>query len=110
MKTAVALLVAWLAVANGAIAAALPPPADAAESPGTASLTEGEVRKVDRDAQKLTLRHGAILNLDMPPMTMVFRVSDPAMLDNLEVGAKVRFHAEKVGGQLTVTRIQPGNG
>jgi Cu/Ag efflux protein CusF len=107
MKTAVALLVAWLAVATGAVAAALPPPADAAEA---ASLTEGEVRKVERDAQKLTLRHGAIVNLDMPPMTMVFRVSDPAMLDNLEVGAKVRFHAEKVGGQLTVTRIQPGNG
>lgn len=53
MKTAVALLVAWLAVATGAVAAALPPPADAAEA---ASLTEGEVRKVDRDAQKLTLR------------------------------------------------------
>ena len=72
-----------------------------------ATLTEGEVRKIDKPAGKITLKHGAIKNLDMEPMTMVFRVSDAAMLDQVKVGDKVSFVAEKVGGMLTVTRIAP---
>ncbi len=71
-----------------------------------ASLTDGEVRKVDKDARKLTLRHGPIQNLDMPAMTMVFQVTDPAMLDRVNTGDKIRFLAEKVGGAYTVTRIE----
>jgi Cu/Ag efflux protein CusF len=70
-------------------------------------MTEGEVRKIDKAAGKLTLKHGAIKHLDMEPMTMVFRVADPAMLDQVKPGDKVRFSAEKVGGLLTVTRIAP---
>ena len=75
----------------------------------TAALTEGEVRKVDKDAKKLTLRHGPILNLDMPAMTMVFQVQNPSALDQVKVGDKVKFAADKVGGTFTVTRIEAVN-
>lgn len=74
--------------------------------PGGA-LADGEVRKVDKDAGKLTLRHGAIPSMDMPPMTMVYRVRDPAMLDQVKAGDKVKFTMEKLGGTLTVTKIEP---
>jgi len=67
---------------------------------------EGEVRKVDKDAKKITLKHGPIQNLDMPAMTMVFQVKDPAMLEQVKAGDKVKFQAEKVGGTITVTRIE----
>jgi len=70
-------------------------------------MTDGEVRKVDKDNQKITLRHGEIKNLDMPGMTMVFKVKDPAMLDKVQAGDKVKFRAEKSGGALVVTEIQP---
>lgn len=56
---------------------------------------------------KLTLRYGPIINLNMPAMTMVFRVSNPAFLDLLMPVDKVLVHVEKVGGQFTVTRIDP---
>jgi Cu(I)/Ag(I) efflux system periplasmic protein CusF len=71
-------------------------------------LAPGEVRKIDKDAQKLTIRHGPLPQFDMPtPMTMVYRVKDPAMLDRVKPGDKVRFEAEKIGGQFTVIRIEP---
>jgi Cu/Ag efflux protein CusF len=69
-------------------------------------LADGEIRRVDKDAKKLTIKHGPIANLDMPPMTMVFQVKDPAMLDQVKAGDKVRFQAEKAGGQYVVTRIE----
>ena len=72
-----------------------------------ASMTEGEVRKIDKETKKITLKHGEIKNLDMPPMTMVFRAQDPAMLDAVKVGDKVKFDADKVGGQYTVTKLAP---
>ncbi|MFM9915363.1 MAG: copper-binding protein [Rhizobacter sp.] len=68
-------------------------------------LTDGEVRKIDRDNGKVTLKHGEIRNLDMPGMTMVFVVRDKAMLDLLKAGDKVRFKAIDDGGKLTVTEI-----
>jgi Cu/Ag efflux protein CusF len=71
-----------------------------------AALTDGEVRKVDKDAKKLTIKHGPIQNLDMPAMTMVFQVKDPAMLDRVKAGDKVKFSAEKIGGAYTVTWIE----
>ena len=74
-----------------------------------AGLSEGEVRKVDRSAKKITIRHGPLANLDMPPMTMVFQVRDPAMLARVKAGDKVKFEAEKVGGAFVVTRIEPAN-
>lgn len=69
-------------------------------------MSEGEVRKVDKDNQKITLKHGAIKNLEMPAMTMVFGVKDPALLDKVQVGGKVRFTAEKAGAALVVTAIE----
>jgi Cu(I)/Ag(I) efflux system periplasmic protein CusF len=69
-------------------------------------MTDGEVRKVDKDAGKLTLKHGEIKNLDMPPMTMVFQVKDKAMLDMVKVGDKVRFKAVDDGGKMVVTELQ----
>lgn len=71
-----------------------------------AQSVEGEVRKIDKGQAKVTLKHGEIRNLDMPPMTMVFRVRDPAWLDKLAVGDRVRFDADKIDGQYTVTALQ----
>jgi Cu(I)/Ag(I) efflux system periplasmic protein CusF len=69
-------------------------------------MTEGEIRKVDKDAKKLTIKHGEIKNLDMPGMTMVFAVKDPAMVDIVKTGDKVKFKVEKINGALTVTAIE----
>jgi Cu/Ag efflux protein CusF len=71
------------------------------------ALAEGEVKKVDKDAGKLTIKHGPLDNLGMPAMTMVFHVADPAMLDEVAPGDKITFLAEKVGGFLTVTQLHP---
>ena len=71
-----------------------------------AALTPGEVRKVDKDAGKVTIKHGPLENLGMPAMTMVFRVKDPAMLDKVKVGDKINFAADKVNGALTVMRFE----
>lgn len=73
---------------------------------GAAALTAGEVKKVDKNAGKITLKHGRIENLGMSNMTMVFRVKEPAMLDKVKAGDKVKFAADKVNGALTVTRIE----
>jgi Cu/Ag efflux protein CusF len=86
-------------------AAALAMPAFAQQTAPSADMTDGEVRKVDRDTKRITLKHGEIKNLDMPPMTMVFQVKDPAMLDKVQAGDKVRFKAEKAGGAFVVTEI-----
>jgi Cu/Ag efflux protein CusF len=72
---------------------------------GTA-LSDGEIRKVDKDAKKITIKHGPLQNLDMPAMTMVFQVRDPAMLDSVKAGDKIKFRAESVGGAFTVTKIE----
>jgi len=80
--------------------------ATAALAQATGPLTEGEIRKVDKEAGKLTIKHGEIKNLEMPAMTMVFRTSAPRLLDSLSAGDKIGFHAEKVDGQFTVTVIE----
>ena len=69
------------------------------------SPSDGEVRRIDREGKKITIRHGPIRNLDMPPMTMVFQVADPAMLDAVKPGDKVTFEAVKVGTAYRLTRI-----
>ena len=103
-------------IATIALTAALAFPALAVEAhhqpttagdPGGAQLADGEVRKVDKDAQKITIKHGPIPSLDMPPMTMVFQVKDPALLEQVKAGDKVRFAADKVGSVYTVTKIEP---
>jgi Cu(I)/Ag(I) efflux system periplasmic protein CusF len=91
-----------LAVAGLLLACALN--AQAADS--AAPMTSAEVRKVDKESKKITLKHGEIKNLDMPPMTMVFRVKDVAVLDKFQAGDKVMFSAEKIDGAFTVTVIE----
>ena len=82
-------------------------PPQAAATATAATMAEGEVRKVDKDAGKITLRHGEIKHLEMPPMTMVFRVKDTAMLDQVKAGDAIQFKAEMVGGNYTVTELKP---
>ncbi|GAB3384775.1 copper-binding protein [Massilia varians] len=75
-------------------------------APATAELTEGEVKKIDKEAGKITLRHGELKNLNMSAMTMVFRVKDPAMLDQVKAGDKVKFAADRVNGAVTIVQLQ----
>lgn len=79
--------------------------ADDAHHKGEAQ-SDGVIRKLDKDAQKITIRHGPLKNLDMPPMTMVFRVKDAAMLDAVKRGDKVKFNAENINGAITITNIE----
>lgn len=74
-----------------------------------ADMTEGEVRKVDKDTGKLTIRHGEIKNLEMPAMTMVFQVKEPALLDKVKAGDKVKFRAEKAPSGYVVTTVEAAN-
>ena len=70
-------------------------------------LVDGQVTKIDESAGKITLRHGPIKKLEMDEgMTMVFKAQDPAMLKSVKVGDKVKFDADRVHGQFTVTTIQ----
>ena len=73
----------------------------------TMPMVDGEVRKIDLNAKKITLKHGEIKNLEMPPMTMVFQVKDPAMLEKVKVGDKVQFTVEDKNGAMTVLTIDP---
>jgi len=78
-------------------------------APASTPQTEGEVRKVDMELGKVTLRHGPITNLDMPAMTMVFSVTDKKLLEHLQPGDKVRFTAIREGGKIAITDIQPAD-
>ncbi|WP_019142697.1 copper-binding protein [Noviherbaspirillum massiliense] len=77
-----------------------------ASSASVDAMSTGEVKKVDKSAGKLTIKHGPLKNLGMDAMTMVFRVKDPAMLDQVKVGDKINFVAENPNGQLMVTRLE----
>lgn len=68
-------------------------------------MSTGEVKKIDKEQGKITIKHGELKNLGMPGMTMVFRVKDVAMLDKLTVGQKIKFIAENVDGALTVVKV-----
>lgn len=76
-------------------------PAFAAEE-----LSEGIVKKIDAPTQRLMVQHGPIKNLGMMPMTMMFKVKDPAMLKAVKEGDKVRFRVEDIGGNYTITRLE----
>lgn len=81
-------------------------PAGASAAAATTPMADGEVRKIDKEQGKVTLKHGPIANLDMPSMTMVFKVADPKMLDVVKQGDKVKFAASNVNGAITVTAIE----
>ncbi|MEP6609822.1 MAG: copper-binding protein [Burkholderiaceae bacterium] len=109
MKTVISTLSISLLVATStAFAQTAAPSPNAAIKPAQemADMVVGEVRKIDKDAGKITLRHAEIKKLDMPAMTMVFKVKDPGMLEKFKAGDKVRFKAEPLGGTLTVTEIE----
>jgi Cu(I)/Ag(I) efflux system protein CusF len=95
-------------VANAASHAGAPmgTPMTASSAMSAAAMADGEIRKVDMESKKITIKHGEIKNLDMPGMTMVFQVKDAALLDKVKVGDKVKFSAEKSGGAIVVTDIQ----
>lgn len=88
-------------------------PADAARpvsghaSVMTSAVNEGVVRRIDKEQGKVTLKHGPIPSLDMPGMTMVFKVADPKLLEGLREGDSVRFAADRVNGSILVTALQP---
>ena len=105
---AIASLITAATAAQAAGHAAAPMTTAPAAAAGKTDLpmADGEIRKVDMESKKITIKHGEIKNLDMPGMTMVFQFKDPAMLDNLKAGDKVRFKAEKAGGAIVVTDIQ----
>jgi len=96
LRTLIISLAAWPALAI------LP----ALAQPRADEMAEGEVRKIDKDAAKITLKHGEIRSLDMPAMTMVFNVRDKAVLDKLKAGDKVRFKAVNEAGKYVVTELQ----
>ena len=98
--SALALLIATPALADEAHHAAA-----AASAPASPDMAVGEVRRIDLDTGRITLKHGEIKNLDMPPMTMVFGVKDKAVLGLFKAGDKVRFRVVREGGQYTVTDI-----
>ncbi|VTU19244.1 copper-binding protein [Variovorax sp. RA8] len=110
IRLSLAVMIAALAFANSASAqpgsSAAAPSASATPSSAADELADGEVRKVDKEGRKLTLKHGPLKNLDMPGMTMVFRVKEEAMLDKVQAGDKVRFQAEKIDGKFTVTKLE----
>jgi Cu(I)/Ag(I) efflux system periplasmic protein CusF len=78
-----------------------------ATSSAAAAMSQAEVRKIDAAKQKITLRHGPLANLGMPPMTMVFSVKDAAELEGLNIGDKVQFVAQQQGSQFVATELQP---
>ena len=108
---ATAALIGASAISFAALAQPTPASAPRGEmkmgKPATAGdMTDGEIRKVDKDTKKITIKHGEIKNLDMPGMTMLFQVRDPAMLDAVKAGDKVRFKAEKAATGIVVIEIQ----
>lgn len=120
MKTLVAVAVVAAVAAVAAFAwfllPAPPRPEDEQPSGGHAShagdptaLADGVVLSVDRAAKNVTISHGPLYNLSMPPMTMGFQVADPMLLENIKAGDKVRFHVDVIGGAFTVMKIEPTN-
>lgn len=90
------------------------PPQGEAASGGHAShagdpsaLADGVVLSMDKGSNAVTINHGPLHNLGMPPMTMGFQVGDPALLDRIKPGDKVRFHVDVIGGAFTVMNIEP---
>ena len=84
-----------------------PTPAHTASgAAGESDWVEGEVRRVDREQGRITLRHGEIRSLDMPPMTMVFHAADPRQLDGLTTGDRVRFRVVADGSTYRLTAVE----
>ena len=97
MRNSIRILISLVTLAIGTASPAL----------AQSEMVDGQVTKIDASASKITLKHGPIKKFDMDDgMTMVFRVQDPGLLKQVKVGDKVKFEADKVNGQFTVTKIQ----
>ncbi|WP_372825073.1 copper-binding protein [Polaromonas sp.] len=111
LNTLLILVTTLAGTAQAASHASAPTGAEFAKTTAVAAtssdMAAGEIRKIDLTNNKVTIKHGEIKNLDMPGMTMVFQVKDVALLSKAKVGEKVRFSAEKAGGAIVVTDIQP---
>ncbi len=83
-----------------------PATAPASQTAAAKDMAEAEVRKIDKDAKKVTLKHGPIKNLDMPSMTMVFQVRDATLFDKMAVGEKIMFTAEQLQGAYVITGVE----
>ena len=99
------LAAAFVALASAPVVAQSAAPAVAQ----SAALTAGEIRKVDADQGKVTIKHEPIQNLDMPAMTMVFRAAKPELLKDVKAGDKVQFRVESVAGAFVVTELHSGH-
>ena len=109
MKTSTLIVSAALSLFAASSFAQVTTPATAAPAaaaPVVKDMADAEVRKVDKDAKKVTLKHGPIKNLDMPPMTMVFQVRDEKLFDKLVSGEKIKFTAEQLQGAYVVTGVE----
>ena len=106
--TVVTTMAAFLVAASGIARA--DPRQDSSQIAQTnstsAPMSDGEVRKIDREAGKITIKHGPLANLDMSGMTMVFRVKDSAMLDRVKEGDRIKFVADRMNGSLTVIQME----
>ena len=105
MKSTRSILLASL-ILTGPVLAQQPAAATPGSAPVAAEYAHAEVRKVYPDAGQILLKHGEIKSLDMPPMSMVFKVKDKALLNRVKVGDKVRFKAAQIAGDYTVTDLQ----
>lgn len=102
-----ATAIALSSLFSGAVFAQTSPDQNTMEMTANPGLTDGEVRKIDKEAGKLTIRHGEIKHLEMPPMTMVFVAKDKSMLDKVKTGDKVRFMVIYENGRMIITDLQP---
>lgn len=111
MKALVAIFMAIASLAAAGAHAETGHAGDAMAAQGSATsqsrMVDADVRKVDKATGKVTLAHGPLANLDMPAMTMVFRVKEAAWLDRLKAGDKIRFMAERIDGAITVVHFEP---
>ena len=83
--------------------------ADAMSAVSASHLADGEIKKINRDSKKMTIKHGDIKTLDMPGMTMVFQIRDTSLLETFKAGDKVKFVIEKLDGAFVVTSMQLAN-
>ncbi|MFL6672369.1 MAG: copper-binding protein [Massilia sp.] len=103
---AIATLSLAAGFANAQVRSAHTAAATSSSSLKDAPTSSGEVKKIDKDAAKITIQHGPLANLGMPGMTMSFKVKDPTMLEQVKAGDKINFVADRINGTFTVTRLE----
>ncbi len=106
LKLAFAVFALAISIPQGALATEVTPKPVTAADTDASGMTDAEVRKVDLEAGRVTLKHAPIKELDMPAMTMVFNARDKAMLEKVKVGDRVKFKAISEGGKFTITELR----